>query len=69
MSDLNELAKSEEAKRDRHIDPAERWRLIQNTITWAEQQATVRRNTKEACFAKQVRLLDSMAKIAALKKR
>lgn len=26
----------EEAKRERAFDPRERWRLIQETITWAE---------------------------------
>jgi hypothetical protein len=47
----------EEVRRDRHTDPAERWRLIQETITWAEAQSTVRRNTPAACKARERRLL------------
>jgi hypothetical protein len=34
----------EELKRERMWNPAERWRVIQDTITWAEAQATVGRN-------------------------
>ena len=30
------LKRCEEEKRDRAYDPAERWRQIQATITWAE---------------------------------
>jgi hypothetical protein len=45
---FRELIKAEEAKRDRHMDPAERWQLIQETITWAE--TFVRRNTREKCL-------------------
>lgn len=29
---------AEETKRDRMWDPVQRWRAIQDTITWAEQQ-------------------------------
>ena len=48
MSDnLAALLAAEEAKRNAAWSPAERWRVIQETITWAEQQQTVRRNTKE----------------------
>ena len=32
----DELKASEEQKRDRAMDPKERWRQIQETITWAE---------------------------------
>jgi hypothetical protein len=55
--DLSALIASEEAKRNRHLDPVERWRLIQAAIEWAQSQQTVRRNTKEACLANQARLL------------
>lgn len=55
--DLTELWQHEEEKRRRHWDPAERWRVIQQTIRWAEQQATVRRNTPEACLREQRRKL------------
>ncbi len=46
MSDPNdaELKRREEEKRERCWNPAERWRVIQETIAWAEQQSTVRRN-------------------------
>ena len=56
-NEFRELIEREEAKRERNWDPALRWKVIQDTITWAEQQATVRRNTPAACLAKQRRLL------------
>lgn len=55
--DMTELLRQEEEKRRRHCDPAERWRVIQQTIRWAEQQATVQRNTPEACLSEQRRKL------------
>lgn len=54
---LSELKQLEEAKRERNWDPAVRWKVIQDTITWAEQQTTVRRNTPAACLAEQERKL------------
>ncbi|HUE70571.1 MAG TPA: hypothetical protein VMP01_06745 [Pirellulaceae bacterium] len=57
---INNLVAAEEAKRNRHLDPAERWRLIQAAIDWADSQQTVRRSTKEACLANQARLLAGM---------
>lgn len=51
----------EEAKRDAHWSPAERWRLIQEAIAWAEQQKTVRRNTKEAALRLQAEKLRQFA--------
>ena len=62
---LSELKAAEEAKRERNWDPALRWKVLQDTIDWAEQQATVRRNTPAACLANQQRLLDALAKWAA----
>jgi hypothetical protein len=56
----SDLMQAEEAKRERHWDPALRWKVIQDTIAWAEQQATVRRNTPAACLAKQQRMLSTM---------
>jgi hypothetical protein len=53
----DDLIRSEEQKRDAAWDPAERWRVIQETITWAEAQATVRRNTPERCRELQQALL------------
>jgi hypothetical protein len=50
MSDETELKHVEEHKRETHWDAAQRWRVLQETITWAEQQATVRRNTPARCL-------------------
>jgi hypothetical protein len=36
--------KAEEIKRERNWNPATRWKVIQDTITWAEAQSTGRRN-------------------------
>ena len=36
MIDDSNLKRREEEKRDRAWNPVERWRLIQETITWAE---------------------------------
>jgi hypothetical protein len=49
-SSLDELKRHEEQKREAHWDPAERWRVLQATITWADAQATVRRNTPQRCL-------------------
>jgi len=49
-TDLDALKRAEEQKREAHWDPAERWRVLQATITWAESQATVRRNTPQRCL-------------------
>ena len=43
----------EEQKRWRQWDAAERWRVILQTINWAERQATVQRNTPAACLREQ----------------
>jgi hypothetical protein len=62
MSDsLQELMEREQAKRDRNWDPAVRRQAYLNTLAWAESQATVLRNTKEACLAHQQRLLAQLA--------
>jgi len=57
------LIKSEEAKRRRNWDSNQRWRALQAMITWADSQSTVHRNTKEACLAKQQRLLAQFAAV------
>jgi hypothetical protein len=49
-TNLDALKRYEEEKRERNWDPAERWRVLQATITWAESQATVRRNTPQRCL-------------------
>jgi hypothetical protein len=62
---LSQLVQSEHAKRERNWDAAQRWRVIQQTLAWAEQQKTVRRNTPAACLANQNRLLAALAKAQA----
>jgi hypothetical protein len=53
-----DIKREEECKRDRHWDPRERWRLIQEAITWAEAQGgTGARNTPERCLREQERKL------------
>jgi hypothetical protein len=52
---MADLLETETRKRDRQIDPVERWRLIRQAIDWAEQQATVRRNTPSRCVREQAR--------------
>lgn len=51
----DDLKQEEEKKRERCWDPAERWKVIQQTITWAEQQADVPRNSPAACLAEEAR--------------
>jgi hypothetical protein len=43
----------EEERRERHWDPRRCWLAICETLTWAEAQATVARNTAGSCLAKQ----------------
>jgi hypothetical protein len=50
MSDLGELKRREELKREAAWDPLQRWLAIQETITWAAEQSTVRRNTPQRCI-------------------
>ncbi len=53
---IGEVKRREELKRERAWDPALRWKVLQETITWAETQDTVRRNTPKAALAAQARL-------------
>jgi hypothetical protein len=46
----DDLKRREEAKREAHWDPLQRWLAIQDMLTWAEAQATVRRNTPARCL-------------------
>lgn len=65
----DELKLQEELKRERNWDPVLRWKVIQETITWAEQQATVRRNTPEACRREEQRKLAMLAEYALAQKK
>jgi len=62
---LTDLIASEAAKRDRNWDPAERCRVIQETITWAEVRGYVLRNTQAACLADQERKLKMLIELQA----
>jgi hypothetical protein len=53
----SQLKDAEERKRDRAWNPAERWRLIKETIAWAEAQLTTRRNTPARRIQNERRLL------------
>lgn len=57
MNDLGQTKRREEAKREAAWDPLTRWRVIQETITWAESQTTARRNTPARCAQEQARKL------------
>jgi hypothetical protein len=56
--DDHDLKRREEAKRDTHLDPAERWRLLQEAMTWAADE--VGRDTPAGCLANQRRILAQM---------
>jgi hypothetical protein len=46
----------EHERRDRAWQPAARWQALQETIRWAESQATARRNTPQSCIERERRL-------------
>ena len=46
----DDLKRSEERKREASWNAAQRWQVLQDTITWAESQATVGRNTPRRCL-------------------
>jgi hypothetical protein len=48
-----DLHAAENARRERCWNPVQRWQALQATITWAENQATVRRNTPARCLEQQ----------------
>ena len=56
------LKQREETKRERAWDPAQRWQLVQGTITWAESQPGVSRNHPASRWAEERRKLAALAK-------
>ena len=54
--DPADRAAREHERRERAWQPAARWHAIQETIRWAESQATARRNTPRACIERERRL-------------
>ena len=57
MKTFQRIKQAQESLREKHWDPQEQWRVIQETITWAESQKTVERNTPRYCLQKQAKLL------------
>lgn len=51
----DDLAGREHERRERAWTPAARWQAILETLSWAEAQATVRRNTPAACLRQERR--------------
>jgi hypothetical protein len=58
--EFSELIRREEAKRNCMWDPAERWRMIEEMIDWADSQKPVPRNSKEGCLAAQRKWIERM---------
>ena len=58
------LKRREEEKRERCWDPLQRWIALQETITWAESQANVERNTPKKCLELERAKLAAMAQAA-----
>lgn len=56
MHDIFELKRREEAKRDSVWDARERWRVLQETISWAEAQIHPPRNSPQVCIRLEARL-------------
>ena len=54
---MDELKKREEQKRERCWEPRERWRVLQETIAWADSQQPIPRNSRQACLANQAKML------------
>ena len=46
----DDLKRREEQKREANWDAAERWRVLQETIAWADSQALVPRNSSARCL-------------------
>ena len=61
--EFSQLKIEEEQKRERNSDPAERWRVIQETITWADQQFDPPRNSKAGCLRAQAEKLAFLTEI------
>ena len=60
--EIEELFHRKTAEWEQIEDPAERWRLSRDFLTWADAQKPVPRNSKEGCLAAQRRLLERMKK-------
>lgn len=56
--DPADRAACEHERRELVWHPAVRWQAIQETIRWAESQATARRNTPRSCIERERRIRD-----------
>ncbi|MGA2616949.1 MAG: hypothetical protein ABSF26_05010 [Thermoguttaceae bacterium] len=56
----SELLRREEQKREAAWNPLQRWRALQQFITWAESQATGGRNTPARCKEKERAILANL---------
>ena len=54
--DPADRAAREHERRERAWQPAARWQALQETIRWAESQATARRNTPRSCIERERQL-------------
>ena len=52
----------EERKREACWDPAVRWRVLQETISWVDSQQPMPRNSPRGCQEAQARLLAQLAR-------
>ena len=62
MTSIDILKREQEKLRERHWDPVVRWKVLQETISWAEVQKNVRRNTPPRCLEDQARKLKQLRK-------
>lgn len=60
---LDEIKQRQELLREKQWPATEKWRVIQETLAWAEQQGTVSRNNPKT------RLQEQAAKLAALRSK
>lgn len=59
---LSNQIRSEEAKRERCVDPRERWRALQETIAWADAQQKPPRNSIQSCLERQRRWVATLSR-------
>jgi len=57
---FNDLAQREAAKRERCYDQRQRWRILQEMITWIDARQPVPRNSRQSCLARQAAILARM---------
>ena len=60
MNNLDQIKKQQEDLRERHWDSKVRWKVLQETIAWAEAQKTVHRNHPGTCLKLQSEQLKSV---------